>query len=59
MEVNLKIMVLYCFCNENGNGYNFSTPRPPQQNGIVEKKNCTLKEMVRTMLCENNLSKYF
>ena len=30
-----------------------------QQNGIVERKNRTLKEMARTMLCENNLSKYF
>ena len=47
------------FCNEHGYGHNFSTPRISQQNGVVEMKNRTLKEMARTMLCENNLSKYF
>ena len=34
------------FCNENGISHNFLAPRIPQQNGIVEKKNRTLKEMV-------------
>ena len=47
------------FCNENGYSHNFSTPWTPQQNGVVERKNRTLKEMARTMLCENNLRKYF
>ena len=47
------------FCNENGFGHNFSTPKTFQQNGVVERKNGTLKEKARTMLCENNLSKYF
>ena len=47
------------FCNEHGYGHNFSAPRTPQQNGIVKRKNRTLKEMARTMLCENNLLKYF
>ena len=47
------------FCNENSFGRNFSTLRTLQQNRVVERKNCTLKEMVRTMLCENNLPKYF
>ena len=47
------------FCYEHGYGHNFFAPRSPQQNGIVEKKNRILKEMARTMLCENNLSKYF
>ena len=36
-----------------------STPRTPQQNGVVERKNRTLQEMARTMLNENNLPKYF
>ena len=26
------------FCMENGTSYNFSSPRNPQQNGVVEKK---------------------
>ena len=47
------------FCNENGFNHNFSAPKTPQQNGVVERKSRTLKEMARTMLCENNLPKYF
>ena len=47
------------FCNEHGYDHNFFAPRTPQQNGVVERKNRTLKEMVRTMLYENNLPKYF
>ena len=47
------------FCNEHGYGHNFFAPRTLQQNRVVERKNRTLKEMARTMLCENNLSKYF
>ena len=43
------------FCNEHGYGHNFSTSRTPQQNGVVERKSQTLKEMARTMFCENNL----
>nr|CAN62159.1 hypothetical protein VITISV_041771 [Vitis vinifera] len=47
------------YCNEHGINHNFSTPRTPQQNGVVERKNKTLQEMARTMLNENNLPKYF
>ncbi|EOY17399.1 Uncharacterized protein TCM_036561 [Theobroma cacao] len=47
------------FCNEKGLDHNFLTPRTPQQNGVVERKNYTLKEMARTMLCKNNLPKNF
>ncbi|WRX18659.1 Integrase [Theobroma cacao] len=47
------------FCNENGLDHNFFAPRTPQQNGVVERKNRTLKVMARTMLCENNIPKYF
>ena len=31
------------FCNENDFFHNFSTFRTPQQNGIIENKNCILK----------------
>ena len=51
--------VFEMFCNENGFGHNFSTPRTFQQNWVVERKNCTFKKNARTILCENNLSKYF
>uniref|UniRef100_A0A1U7YWV4 Uncharacterized protein LOC104248625 n=1 Tax=Nicotiana sylvestris TaxID=4096 RepID=A0A1U7YWV4_NICSY len=35
----------YDFCNENGISHNFSAPRTPQQNSVVEIKNRTLEEM--------------
>jgi len=38
---------------------NFSTPRTPQQNGVVERKNRSSEELARTMLNETELSKYF
>ena len=47
------------FCEENGFGHNFSVPRTPQQNGVVERKNRSLQEMARTMLNEFSLPKYF
>ena len=43
----------------NGYNHNFSTPRNPQQNGVVERKNRNLQEIARTMLNEHSLPKYF
>ncbi|GJS63000.1 retrovirus-related pol polyprotein from transposon TNT 1-94 [Tanacetum coccineum] len=43
------------FCNANGITHNFSCPRTPQSNGVVERKNRTLQEMSRTMLNEQSL----
>jgi len=37
----------------------FSTPRTPQQNGVVKRKNKSLEELVRTILNETSLPKYF
>ena len=47
------------FCELNGYNHNFSFPRAPQQNGVVERKNRTIQEMARSMLCENDLPKHF
>ena len=47
------------FYGENGISHNFSTLRTPQQNKVVKRRNRTLEKMARTMLCENNLPKYF
>ena len=46
------------FCDEHGIEHNFSAPRTPQQNGIVERKNRSLQEMSRTMLNEHSLKKF-
>ncbi|XP_075636751.1 uncharacterized protein LOC142608987 [Castanea sativa] len=35
------------FCNEHGIKKEFSTPKTPQQNGVVERKNRVIQEMAR------------
>ncbi|GJV09737.1 retrovirus-related pol polyprotein from transposon TNT 1-94 [Tanacetum coccineum] len=47
------------FCNANGITHNFSAPRTPQSNGMVERKNRTLQKMSRTMLNEQSLPQHF
>ncbi|GJR05272.1 retrovirus-related pol polyprotein from transposon TNT 1-94 [Tanacetum coccineum] len=47
------------FCNTNSITHNFSAPRTPQSNGVVERKNRTLQEMSRTMLNEQSLPQKF
>jgi hypothetical protein len=46
-------------CLELGIEQQFSAPRVPQQNGVVERKNCTLVEMDRTMLDEHGTPRRF
>nr|GFB03144.1 retrovirus-related Pol polyprotein from transposon TNT 1-94 [Tanacetum cinerariifolium] len=47
------------FCNANRITHNFSAPRTPQSNGVVERKNRTLQEMSRTMLNEQSFPQKF
>ncbi|GJT56754.1 retrovirus-related pol polyprotein from transposon TNT 1-94 [Tanacetum coccineum] len=47
------------FCNANGITHNFSAPRTPQSNGVVERKNKTLQEMSITMKIEESLNVTF
>ncbi|XP_075109048.1 uncharacterized protein LOC142180851 [Nicotiana tabacum] len=45
------------FYAENGISHNFSAPRTPQQNGVVERKNRALEDMTRTMLIDSGIAK--
>ena len=47
------------FFNKKGIFHNFSIPRTPQQNGVVEHKNRTLQECARTLLNGCTLPKQF
>jgi hypothetical protein len=46
------------FCSKRGYKREFSAPRTPQQNGVVERKNRTLIELARTMLNEHPSPKF-
>ncbi|KAL3680458.1 hypothetical protein R1sor_023414 [Riccia sorocarpa] len=47
------------FCQENGIRRQVTTPYTPQLNGVAERKNRTICEAARTMLCEGGVSKWF
>ena len=47
------------FCTERGVMHEFSSPCTPQQNGVVERKNQTLKDMAQTMLIDSKLPQHF
>lgn len=47
------------FCEENGIRRQFSSPYSPQQNGVVERRNQTIMNMVKSMLKTKNFSKNF
>ena len=43
------------FCNEHGIKKEFSAPKTPQQNGVVERKNWVIQEMARVILLNKNI----
>ena len=47
------------FCEERGIDHQFSSPRTPQQNGVVERKNRILEDMARTMLIASELPSHW
>ncbi|XP_048611465.1 uncharacterized protein LOC125585814 [Brassica napus] len=47
------------FCHSQGIRHQYAAPRTPQQNGVVERKNRTLQEMARAMLCGNSVPSGF
>jgi Reverse transcriptase (RNA-dependent DNA polymerase) len=46
------------FLQENGIVYQFSMSGGPRQNGVAERHNRTLMDMVRSMICNTILSEY-
>ena len=51
---NIKLAT---FFNDQGTHLEFSSPKTPQQNGIVEQKNRVVQEMTRVMLHNKKLPK--
>ncbi|GJU85596.1 retrovirus-related pol polyprotein from transposon TNT 1-94 [Tanacetum coccineum] len=50
---------LNAFFKEEGIEHQTSTPQTPEQNGIVERRNCTLVEAARIMLSTSKLPLFF
>jgi transposase InsO family protein len=47
------------FCSEHGIKRQFLTSSTPQKNGVVERKNMTVKEMEKTILMDSKLKDVF
>jgi hypothetical protein len=58
-EIEFKNASFDHFCLEHGIDQQFSTPHVPQQNGVMERKNRTLVDMLRTMLDEHRTPRHF
>ena len=58
-RTEFKNETLNRFCSDNGITRQYSVPRTPQQDGVVERKNRTLIEATRTMLSVSRLPIYF
>ena len=54
--LNLKMLSLNNYVKEMVSST--TSPRTPQKNGIVQRKNRTLQQMARTVLYEKSLPKY-
>ena len=59
MARSLKNARFELFCEKNGIKKEFSAPKTPQQNGMVEKKNRVIQEMARVMLINKQIPQKF
>ncbi|GJW90183.1 retrovirus-related pol polyprotein from transposon TNT 1-94 [Tanacetum coccineum] len=50
---------LHAFFKEEGIEHQTSTPRTPEQNGVIERRKCTLVEAACTMLSTSKLPLFF
>ena len=47
------------FCDEHGIKREYTIPRTPQQNGVVERQNRIVQEMARSMMNEKNIGQTY
>lgn len=47
------------FLQEHGIVHQYSMPGDPRQNGVAERRNRTLMDMVRSMICNTTLPDFF
>ena len=57
--IEFKNSILDHFCAEKGIMRQYSSAHTPQQNGVAERRNRTLKDTARTMLCDSKLPVFF
>ena len=50
-----KTLLFKNFCDEKGIARQLTIPYTPQQNGVAERRNRTLLDMVRSMMAQANL----
>ncbi|GJR27530.1 retrovirus-related pol polyprotein from transposon TNT 1-94 [Tanacetum coccineum] len=50
---------LHAYFKEEGIEHQTSTPRTPEQNGVIKRRKCTLVEAARTMLSASKLPLFF
>ena len=51
--------ILNDFCKEHGIVHHYTMPYTPQQNGVAERRNRTLMDMVRSMMSYSDLPLFF
>ena len=56
-EKEFENIIYANFCDKYGIVHKFSTPKTPQQNGFIERKNRTLQEMAHVTLNSKKLPK--
>lgn len=59
MAMSSRIPDFSDFCDSLGIAHEFSAPKTPQQNGVVERKNRTLQAMARVMLHAKDVPQSF
>jgi hypothetical protein len=47
------------FCDDHGIKREYTIPRTPQQNGVVERQNITVQEIARSMMNEKNIGQTY